>query len=480
MDMTPDEPKKQVKNVADLASRREKKAAKEAKKSLIDHVAGADRLGRSVLTRIVCNILDHGTDLQFKKLFPHRFRTFQPIKGERICLEIGADNVCEVVPAKHIAQQLMVYFHDPAIMDAWPKDFPMPFKQMLELVETWESRALPLVEEPKSCLWRNDPPELFSYNRLPWDFNPSPQLVVEEAPTWHGLLSRMTNAEAFTHWIGSLFSPDATHHQYLWMFGQGEEGKGSIGRFLHQVFGRAASYRQPPHPGERFWNSGLVGKKLIIFADCNNKRFPASGLFKQMTGGDGIEVEYKGKNAFTYLPQCRYIFLSNFKPELSSTTADMRRIILCEFTRREVPTADFERKLFAEGGTFLSHCITAYQQHYPEHGSIKADTEGIEDHVSVCEEDYEAILEKHFDVTGVKTDQISPTNLQNRLAFDLQVGERKKFIDWLLKKEAVTRTKVKVDGKVVRRYVGLKQRVQGIFGDVENMSSNDINVLRVR
>ena len=150
--------------------------------------------------------------------------------------------------------------------------------------------------------------------------------------------------------------------QYVWLHGKGNEGKGSLNRFLQRVFGPAYCSKQPNESGDKFWTHELLGKRLVVFPDCNDQKFVTSGLFKSMTGGDPVAVEAKGEMSYTTRLNAKYLVLSNEKPQISSEKADKRRIIYCEIAPREdLIDLNFEARLWDEGGAFLGKCWSLYQ-----------------------------------------------------------------------------------------------------------------------
>jgi phage/plasmid-associated DNA primase len=162
------------------------------------------------------------------------------------------------------------------------------------------------------------------------------------------------------------------------MYGQGKDGKGTLNRFLARVFGGAFCAKTPPAKGDKFWTFGLIGKRLVSFADCDDTKFVASGLFKSLTGGDPMPVEAKKQMAFTYMPVAKYLFFSNRKPEISSERSDQRRIIYCEFKPADVvDEAGFQERLWEEGGAFLTNCIVKYAEAHREPGPIICENEKI-------------------------------------------------------------------------------------------------------
>ncbi len=232
------------------------------------------------------------------------------------------------------------------------------------------------------------------------------------------LLGRVTNHHALKCFIGSLLNENSDMQQYVWLHGKGENGKGALSRFLHKVFGEAYSSQIPPLSGDKFWTSMILGKRLVVFPDCNNQGFVTSGLFKSLTGGDPVRCEQKQQPAFTRIMTAKYLFLSNERPNLSSEKADQRRIIYCEVGQITVDAdPKYEAKLWLEGGAFLASCMVAYAEACPENGQIPIDktNKNLADWVSTVEEPFETAWEHNFVLVGNRDTYVTPAAFQDRL-----------------------------------------------------------------
>lgn len=248
----------------------------------------------------------------------------------------------------------------------------------------------PRIDMPKTWAWADD--EALTFHRLPFTGREE-----GETPTWDELMSRTTNAKPLMAWIGSLFISESARQQYIWLFGEGGDGKGSVIRFLEAVFGDAFGSEEPPSgDGKRFWTAGLVGKRLVAFTDTNDARWPTSGLFKTISGGDSVRVELKGGKAFTMRLDAKFLFSSNERPDITSRKADLRRVIMCEFSSPAEAIPDFEARLWAEGGAFLRKCIALYHDLCPGHGNIASDTSAIESWAAAVDDEYQATFDRIF------------------------------------------------------------------------------------
>jgi hypothetical protein len=287
--------------------------------------------------------------------FPHLFRVYYSDKDTRLPILEDRNGVCRLTTPAHLASLVAEYLDQQLISSA--SDFWVFTKSNLkEFVDLWMAYAKP-VEEPRAWTFKSSKERAFV--RLPWDPQDGP------TPTWDGLLSRMSSPESFMAYFGSLFVDASDRQQYLWLYGEGNDGKGSIFRFLQGCFGNVYSTEQLQGSiTNQFWTWGILHKRVVVFPDCNNYEFVTSGLFKSLTGGDPIRIEPKGGQPFTATICAKFIFGSNEKPKISGETSDMRRLIYSELKSWDGGSdPSFEKRLWTEGGAFIYKCLGASNHH---------------------------------------------------------------------------------------------------------------------
>lgn len=390
--------------------------------------------------------------------FPWHLAVLEIEPGARLPAKVD-DSVVTLVPESAVVAALLQYTRT-ELADL--PDYQISYRAALEIVKTWLFLQEPLNSaEITPVRWQGEAG--LTYRRLPWE------LGLGEAPTWEGLLKDLSNVQAFIKFVGSLLHADAYRQQYLWIHGEGGDGKGCINRFLAKVLGNAYAAKQPPdRNGDKFWNYGLIGKRAVAIPDTNSRGWITSGHFKALTGGDPLPVEGKGSNAFTFMPQCSVLIFSNNLPGIKYKKADLRRLILCSFPAREVTVdPEFEDRLWAEGGAFLSLCLSEYRSAHPKGGPIACDTVETEALAEQNEEEFEMIFEKLFHVAppwvpNLPEDKLdlygaSPSELQHRLLTEIRdYTKRQDFIDWLKTRKGVRRVTVKYGGgEMTKRYVGV-------------------------
>lgn len=233
----------------------------------------------------------------------------------------------------------------------------------------------------------------YCFHRLPFD--PKSSLT----PTFDEMMSRTSNAKALMAWIGSLFDEKSEKQQYLWVFGSGMNGKSSLANFLHELFKDSATATQPPRPGDKFWSSQFLGRRLAIFPDCNDYTFINSGLFKSLTGEDGIRIEEKGLGAYSVKLDTKFLILSNQKPSIEGEASAVRRSIYCEMVpikKKRMPAASYLNLLRSEASAFIAQCLDCYKSLAPDGGSIETDAEITNELVMAAEERWAFIANRHL------------------------------------------------------------------------------------
>jgi hypothetical protein len=387
--------------------------------------------------------------------FPRDFFTIEVEDGMPHIIEAREGGECFVSSRESVAQVILRYVTDDVIDSA----YKWTAKQAYECAAFWHTYTQP-IDPPKPLRWADEPGLCF--HRLPWERAPTGA----PTPLCDEIMSRMSNATAFRVWLGSIFDPRADLQQYVWLYGEGENGKGTLLRMLERVLGPAFTSQEPPTKDNRFWTYGLRNKRLAAFPDCNNAGFVASGLFKSLTGGDAVRIEGKGKDSTTARLSLKFLFLSNEKPRLSSEHADLRRVIFCELGPITGGAREgYEEELWQEFGEFMKGCIALYEDKCPRGGGIKCvEKEGIEDVVSVEEERFEVAYTQSFQAVGIDENRpdyeqawVSPQEFQQVL--DRWFREERKqseFRKWLKRHHGIEKKRVRVP------VTGLENRYLGI------------------
>lgn len=360
--------------------------------------------------------------------FEQNFQVYEPSPGVREIVSLAEDGVVTALNPEAVVAEIMAYGQ---MMKNVLPEYCLSHAQSAEAMKVWRGLAKP-IPRPETMRWLSE--RGACWRRIPFD------LIQGESPTWDRLLGKIADEDARTAvkaWIGSLFVPGSYRQQYVWIYGGGGNGKGCIARFLQRIFGAAAHFLShiPKEPNQ-FFTSQLLNRRLVIIPDCENYSFPASGLFKTLSGGDPINIEKKGRDPYTELLDIMFFFTSNQLPNVSSERSDMRRAIFARMEDGGEWAPDFEEKLWAEGGAFLDHCIGLYAQMAPGRGPIKAMNTDLKEWVSTLEEPYEEVFREWFTLDDGGF--IKPADMQKSIRglFEKR-WQQLAFLSWLERSHGV-------------------------------------------
>ena len=253
--------------------------------------------------------------------FKEKFFVVERENGIRAVLEEidPGSKIVKWVDLERVASAILCYIEQHLARD---EEYRLDFEGALKCAKYWRA-STPAIKEPQAFAELSD--DTFCFHRLPFDCSADP----DKTPLFSEFLSRTTNAEALVLFLGSLFYEWSPNQQYVWLYGDGRNGKGSIVRLFQKVFGVAAASEDATKTDSRFWTSGIANKRLVVFPDTNSTSFVMSGQFKALSGGDAVRIENKGEKPYDKRINAKYIFLSNSLPMLTSGTSDIRRVILC-------------------------------------------------------------------------------------------------------------------------------------------------------
>lgn len=386
--------------------------------------------------------------------FPRTFKLLEDHAGCKTVIEVLKDDiVC------HRVDNLVV---ESIVRYCWEQLAAVPgadvsYSSARGCKDLWWSLSAPLVAQPVALaeasyagltfrrLGFDAPVQRDAAHRLLWPDGP---------PNFMTFLSRCSAPKALCAFIGSLFYPQADRQQYLYLHGEGQDGKGSLLRMLYHLLGPAVQALQPKAKDDRFWNMKVYGKRLVMLPDVDDFRFFSSPEFKSMTGNDPVYFEEKGKMGFTAIPTCKFIVASNQKPNISSQKSDLRRLVYCEI--KAVPdserVAHFDRLLLAEAEVIVRLCKTVYEDACPEHGPIPC-----EDAIDVADDAEEtaiAVFDQYFETASPECwaeGQAVVAILRNERFNDRDI---RRLVQVWERKFGIQRKRTKAS----RRYHGMKRR----------------------
>jgi phage/plasmid-associated DNA primase len=135
---------------------------------------------------------------------------------------------------------------------------------------------------------------------------------------------------------------------------EGDTGKSTYIRYLQLVLGRE-NYSNVPlqalmDSSMRFMASQIYRKLANFYADLPEEALMNLGTFKVLTGEDGVTIERKYREPFSWIPYTKHIFSANTPPPVSNAdTAFWKRWLVVQFIGSfEKKVREFEKTLSDE------------------------------------------------------------------------------------------------------------------------------------
>ncbi len=267
-----------------------------------------------------------------------------------------------------------------------------------EVMELWKLHGETLEKIPEPILWQGV--DGWCHKRFNFELRPN-----QPHPAWDEFLGRLSNPEVFLAWVFSCFVAEHRSRQSLWLLGKhGQDGKSQVLGLLGELFGDALATLTASQikADSRFLMSQFVGKRLVTYSDCMHRNFPQTELFRNLTGGDSVSVEFKGAGTIHMRLQLKVAIASNFEPIMSAANYDKSRVIIIEVSEsrtKDDPT--WAEKLRAELPALLGDAAEAYRRLCPHHGNIRLPEEisqRLDDFAADEALPHDALMDELFEV----------------------------------------------------------------------------------
>ena len=223
-----------------------------------------------------------------------------------------------------------------------------------------------------------------------------------DCPTWLKWISETfknpkTDGPYFMAWMGSLIDAENRGKQTLYMHGFGSQGLSKVVEAASSVLGTACTaVSGSKSMGNQFGMAKLEGKRLVVVADNKNTKILMTEWVHNLTGGDIVDVERKGKDSHAARLMGKLWICGNVAPEVNFDEQNQRNRVLyiplkrmtdedkakaSNYMKREdgtfvmVGDSEFPKKLKAEVEAFLSLCYKYYLQYAPTRSDIVVSSE---------------------------------------------------------------------------------------------------------
>lgn len=271
-----------------------------------------------------------------------------------------------------------------------------------------------------------------------------------KCPLFKEILSRCSNADALAAFIWSIFELNSDRQQYVWLTGDGQNGKGVLGRFISKLLGSAYCSEISNGIEDKHFGSNFIDKRLVHYPDNNDRNLTTTSSFKILTGGDDMKLNPKGRPAFTARLNLKVLIFSNKDPNISSQQSDMRRIIYCKLGPiKAEPYSQYENELWQERAAILGYCKSKYEELTVNHSSIKTQKSHAQLIAENNEEEFQILFDELFIVDPSYT--ITVSNFHNLLMESERIKnyQYREFKEWVLRKNGISKNESTRPRKII-------------------------------
>lgn len=213
---------------------------------------------------------------------------------------------------------------------------------------------------------------ILSTIQLSLRFDPTRNYTLDDAPNFKQYITTITEGDTekqtlLLEYMGAALSnvPGYKFKSALFLVGAGNTGKSKYIELIYSLLGEgnfaSISFADLE---ERFQSGAIYGKRLVCDADMKVQRAKGNSLFMKITGGDPVQIEYKGMNPFTTKHRGFLLFASNAMPRWSGNTTDAayNRMMILECNNVIPPERqdpDLLNKLLSERSVIVSLALNA-------------------------------------------------------------------------------------------------------------------------
>ena len=247
-------------------------------------------------------------------------------------------------------------------------------------------------------------PEYYFVDRVPIEYDPE-----ADVSTYQRYFDEWTNREAdkqtLLEIVGHALVPDANerYKKFLILTGDADNGKSVFFRCVRNLLNgmdektsNVSNVKLSKMATQRFSNNSVYGHMANIAGEVDGKKIRNTASLKDITGGDAVEIEPKGKDSFHDTINSTMMFAANDPPILGERDkqAIASRIVPVNlpfsfvehpdendpFEKQRRPESDLEDELLTESALsgFLKLAVEGVQRLENNHGDVSLPETPIE------------------------------------------------------------------------------------------------------
>lgn len=233
----------------------------------------------------------------------------------------------------------------------------------------------------------------------------------------------------FKAWSYAVIVGKNNSRQEMWLYGNGGTGKSclckSFIKGINKLTGKDICLAASKDTGKSTFNSELLNKHLLVYADAKNLKGGMSEFKHNVTGGDAMRIEGKCKEATYGEVYLKCLTCSNELPKVdtadrsqssryiilpfSLTDEELKKYGLMDENNQLIGSADFQSQLDNEFELFLASCKEHYLKRCKTNSNIDAhEASKYLESISTTEiEMINEFINEYFEITTDVTDKIT-------------------------------------------------------------------------
>jgi hypothetical protein len=302
---------------------------------------------------IVAAMQGLGTLPKFKRKFKQYDRKEGQEEGNWQIVEVLEGNVVKKVTFAALVKAVAEY-----ALGIKNPDYRFTAHGYKATAELFLQATPPLPEAPASFYFKSTNPDKYCFKRAPFDPHEKP------CPDWDSMFDPMFNADGVMQTLWTFFVEGAYRQNYIYLKGEGGDGKGSIVRTLNRVTGDVYSITKPPAEDNKHAAVEFERSMIVAITDLRNMPFMRSELLLAFTGDDDMNFDHKGKQPYSAKPAGRLLVCSNRYLVIGIQDSEQRRAQYGEMPKRKTPIkrdTKFENRLFDQFPGFIWKCKQKFE-----------------------------------------------------------------------------------------------------------------------
>ena len=240
----------------------------------------------------------------------------------KVISPIGVDLLIRDLTNKKALGYSLNNFRKALITDAYKEEDELVYDERLEGLLNVGNGMLDIKSKK---LRKHDPDYFFTY-KLDHSYDPH-----ADCPKWKAYLENIfednpelvdISAEIFGYCI---LGGDPFIHKAFVLLGTGGNGKSTWLSVLQELIGKRNFSSVSMKLIDKPFSAVQIQNKLCNITDESPKSIIDSEAFKAITGGGYITAAFKGRDEFTFKPNCRLLFSANHMPKFNDSSAGMLR-----------------------------------------------------------------------------------------------------------------------------------------------------------